>query len=283
MILIADGGSTKCDWALVDENTELYIKTDGMNPYFASPEQIEHTIKKQLLRKLPKDSITQIDRVCFFGAGCREDKYDYLKDNLQKWLPKAEISVEGDMKGAALALLGRERGIACILGTGSASCLYDGIQIVEFAQSLGYILGDEGSGATMGKTLVADYFKYQMPEPIRGKFFKKYKLTPQALNEAVYRGATPNRFLASFAPFLSKNIAEPYIYNLVFDSFMDFMGRNITQYTDFQQEKISFCGSIAYYFSDVLEVVVGEFGMEIGKIIKSPIAGMVEFFRTNKL
>ncbi len=279
MILIADGGSTKCDWALIDKDSAIFVKTDGMNPYFCSPEQIEAIMKKQLIKKLPKESLPEISELYFYGAGCREDRSDYLKDNFQKFLPHTQIFIDGDMKGAAIALQGDKKGIACILGTGSASCLFDGQNIIEFAHSLGYILGDEGSGAVLGKRLVSDYFKLQMPEKLRKKFERKYKLTATELNEAVYRKPFPNRFLASFAPFLSQNISEPYAYNLVFDAFMEFMERNITQYTDYKEQTVSFCGSIAYHFSDVLEVVVDEFGMNLGKIIKSPMGELVEFYR----
>jgi len=275
MFLIADSGSTKCDWAIVDNELQI-VKTEGINPYFCDSLQIEKILKKSLL---PKIKNTKVDKVFFYGAGCRAEKCDVVKSALQAVFSTAKIEVESDLLGTARALFGKKAGIACILGTGSNSCFYDGNEIIYNVSPLGFILGDEGSGAVLGRKFLGDLLKNQMTEGLKKKFFQKYKLTTAEIIEKTYRQLFPNRFLAQFMPFLKKHIGEPKIYNLVFDSFDEFLQRNVMQYADFEEYKVSFCGSVAYHFADVLEVVTLEQNINFGEIIQNPIERLVDFHK----
>ncbi len=272
MILIADSGSTKCHWALVGNETDIRIKSQGMNPFFCNNRQIDYILTHELM---PNIMGYEIEKVLFYGAGCREDTKGVIEVALRRHFPKSIIVVESDLKAAAVALFGSDNGIACIIGTGSVACLYDGKNMIESIPPLGYILGDEGSGAVLGKKLVANYFKQQLPEAIANLFAKQYNLTASELIEKVYREPFPNRFLASFAPFLKKNISEPYIYNLVYDSFEEFLIRNVLTLNKHKELDVSFCGSVAYHFADVLEVVCYELGVSFGTIVASPIDKLV--------
>lgn len=181
------------------------------------------------------------------------------------------------MLAAARGLFLKEKGIACILGTGSNSCFYDGKNIIHNVSPLGFILGDEGSGAVLGKKFAADCLKNQLPEKLKDKFLKQYDLTPAQIIESVYKKPFPNRFLAQFTRFLSENIAEPSIYNIVFDSFTEFFTRNIMQYNNYKDYPVCFIGSIAYYFKDVLEVAANELDIQIGIIYQSPMPGLIKY------
>lgn len=279
MILIADSGSTKSHWAVTDDDNDIRVATDGLNPFFTDTHTIEQILEQQLLNQIAQ---YHIDAVHFFGSGCRDDKKELIHNALEKYFPTAEINVSTDLMGAATALFGDKTGIACILGTGSISCLYSNRAIVENQPALGYILGDEGSGAVLGKKLAGDFFKRQMPENIHKQFATKYPITAAEFIDRVYCQPQANRFLASFAPFLKENISEPYVYNLVFDSFLEFFKRNITQYADYQDYEVSFCGSVAYHFADVLEVAARDIGLCFGKIVQNPIDSLVEYFRKKR-
>jgi N-acetylglucosamine kinase-like BadF-type ATPase len=275
MKLIADSGSTKCQWALCGGGSYKILKTKGLNPYFCSPQEIQKEVIKHILPNLKEDKAEQI---FFFGAGCRAEKIETVENALQKVFPYARIAVNSDLMWAAVALFGESRGIACILGTGSNSGLYNGKEIVQNVPALGYILGDEGSGAVLGKRFIGDLLKNQIPVKISKKFFKKYSTHTDEIIENVYGKPAPNRYLAGFCPFLKANLTEPYIYNLVFDCFTDFFTRNILQYPDYNQYTISFCGSVACNFADVLEVSALELGLNCGKIIQSPIEELAKFY-----
>jgi len=275
MFIIADGGSTKCDWAIVGDKLQI-AETEGINPYFCDSLQIEKILKKSLL---PKIIGIKIDEVFFYGAGCRAEKCDVVKLALQAIFPYAKIEVESDLLGAARALFGKDSGIACILGTGSNSCLYDGKEIKKNVPPLGFILGDEGSGAVLGRKFLSDLLKNQMTKKLKQKFFNKYKLTISEIIEKTYCQPLANRFLAQFMPFLSTHICEPNIYNLVFDEFTEFIKKNIVQYAEYKEYKISFCGSVAYYFADVLKIAALEQNLNFGEIIQNPIEKLIEFHK----
>lgn len=275
MILIADSGSTKCDWVLMDSTNDIRVATEGINPFFCNERQMEEIVKKQLITQISK---YKVDKIYLFGAGCRDDKKQIVANTLSKLFPDAIVEVENDLKGAAIALFGNRSGIASIIGTGSISCVYNGVEIVESISPLGYILGDEGSGAVLGKKFLGDCFKNQIPAKLKKRFLTKYPFTIAELIDKTYCQPFANRFLASFAPFLKENISEAYVYNLVFDSFMEFFARNILQYNNYADYEVSFCGSIAYHFADVLEIAAYESGINFGKIIKSPIEGLLEYY-----
>lgn len=276
MILLADSGSTKTDWGLV-ENGKLVkrLRTSGMNPFQMSEEAITEEIKTHLVPELPG---TVLDEVHFYGAGCTKEKQPIVERALRANLTiNGECEVASDMLGAARGICGHKPGIACILGTGSNSCSYDGKNLVKNVSPLGFILGDEGSGAVLGKLLVGDVLKNQMPEAITKRFFEKYKLTSAEIIDRVYRQPKPNTFLASFVPFLEVNIDEPKIYNLVKESFRSFLRRNVMQYDGWQTLPIGFNGSIAKIYKKPLLEALEEEGMHLGRIIQAPMEAMVEY------
>lgn len=276
MILLADSGSTKTDWGLV-ENGKLVkrLRTSGMNPFQMSEEAITEEIKTHLVPELPG---TVLDEVHFYGAGCTKEKQPIVERALRANLTiNGECEVASDMLGAARGICGHKPGIACILGTGSNSCSYDGKNLVKNVSPLGFILGDEGSGAVLGKLLVGDVLKNQMPETVIKRFFEKYKLTSAEIIDSVYRQPKPNTFLASFVPFLEENIDEPKIYNLVKESFRSFLRRNVMQYEGWQTLPIGFNGSIAKIYKKPLLEALEEEGMHLGRIIQAPMEAMVEY------
>lgn len=276
MILLADSGSTKTDWGLV-ENGKLVkrLRTSGMNPFQMSEEAITEEIKTHLVPELPG---TVLDEVHFYGAGCTKEKQPIVERALRANLTiNGECEVASDMLGAARGICGHKPGIACILGTGSNSCSYDGKNLVKNVSPLGFILGDEGSGAVLGKLLVGDVLKNQMPETVIKRFFEKYKLTYAEIIDRVYRQPKPNTFLASFVPFLEENIDEPKIYNLVKESFRSFLRRNVMQYEGWQTLPIGFNGSIAKIYKKPLLEALEEEGMHLGRIIQAPMEAMVEY------
>ena len=276
MILLADSGSTKTDWGLV-ENGKLVkrLRTSGMNPFQMSEEAITEEIKTHLVPELPG---TVLDEVHFYGAGCTKEKQPIVERALRANLTiNGECEVASDMLGAARGICGHKPGIACILGTGSNSCSYDGKNLVKNVSPLGFILGDEGSGAVLGKLLVGDVLKNQMPEAITKRFFEKYKLTSAEIIDRVYRQPKPNTFLASCVPVREENIDEPKIYNLVKESFRSFLRRNVMQYDGWQTLPIGFNGSIAKIYKKPLLEALEEEGMHLGRIIQAPMEAMVEY------
>lgn len=279
MILIADSGSTKTDWCVVENGQVIrQIGTRGTNPFFQSEEEISNEIATALLPRLETDAL---DAVYFYGAGCGfPDKIAMVHRAITKHLRVAgEVEVNTDMLAAARGLCQHEAGIACIMGTGSNSCYYDGQQIVSNVSPLGFILGDEGSGAVLGKLLVGDILKNQMTPELKEKFLAQFDLTPADIIDRVYRKPFPNRFLASLSPFLAQNLDEPCVHALVLNSFKAFLKRNVMQYEAYRTSKAHFIGSIAFHYKPVLEEAAREMGIRLGTIIKSPMEGLVQYHR----
>lgn len=276
MILLADSGSTKTDWcAVADGKAIASVKTAGMNPFQQSAEDIERTISEELMPHLPARHFAEVH---FYGAGCTKEKAPIVEAALRRLLTiDGEAEVVSDMLGAARAVCGHHAGIACILGTGSNSCAYDGEQIIKNVSPLGYILGDEGSGAVMGKYLIGDILKHQMPDEIICRFNEKYHLTSAEIIDRVYRQPMPNRFLASFMPFIEENIGEQHIHNLVLTQFRSFLRRNVRQYEGFDRLPIGFNGSIAKIYRSQLEQALHEEGMTLGRIVQAPMEGMIAY------
>jgi len=276
MKLLADSGSTKTAWVVLNENGSNSVEyiTDGLNPFFQTVQSVQQTIQNQLLPHIDANSISEI---YFYGAGCAfPEKNAIIEEGLRTVFASATIHVASDLLGAARGLCGMQDGIACIMGTGSNSCMYQDGKIVHNVSPLGYILGDEGSGAVLGKLLVGDYLKNQMPTHLASAFLTTYQLTPAIILDRVYKQAFPNRFLASFSPFLSAHKHEPYVQALLHRSFTDFFVRNIQQY-DYQHHTAHFTGSIAYYFQDILQQVAQEKGVAVGVIEQTPMPGLVRF------
>lgn len=276
MILIADSGSTKTDWALVDNHQVVReIKTKGLNPFQVSEEEIAEEIRSELLPHLPSPVV---DTVHFYGAGCTPEQQPFVEQALRSALSiNGTCTVASDMLGAAIAVCGHEPGIACILGTGSNSCAYDGQRIVKNVAPLGFILGDEGSGASMGKYLLGNILKRQWPEDIIRRFNEQYDLPVADIIDRVYRQPRPNTFLASFMPFITQNLQEPVVYKFVKDNFRSFLCRNVKQYDGWDRLPIGFNGSIAQVLRKPLEEVIQEEGMHLGHIVKAPMEGLVQW------
>ena len=277
MILIADSGSTKTDWCVVENGQPIQqISTKGINPFFQSEEEISNEIATSLLPQLKTNAL---DAVYFYGAGCGfPDKIAMVHRAITKHLQiKREVEVNTDMLAVAHGLCQHEAGIACIMGTGSKSCYYDGKQIVSNVSPLGFILGDEGSGAVLGKLLVGDILKNQMTPELKEKFLKQFGLTPADIIDHVYRKPFPNRFLASLSPFLAQNIDEPCIHALVLGSFKSFLKRNVMQYENFRNSKVHFIGSVAFYYKTILAEAAQEMNIQLGTIIKSPMEGLIKY------
>lgn len=277
MILIADSGSTKTDWCVAEHGELLQqIFTKGTNPFFQSEEEIGQEIATALLPRLKGDGL---DAVYFYGAGCGfPDKISMVHRAITSHLNvRGEVEVSTDMLAAARGLCGHKPGIACIMGTGSNSCYYDGKEIVNNVSPLGFILGDEGSGACLGKLLVGDLLKNQMPPGLKEKFLKQFDLTPADIIDRVYRKPFPNRFLASLSPFLAQNIGEPCVHDLVLDSFRSFLRRNVMQYEEHRHEKVHFTGSVAFYYKEILAEAAQETGIRPGTILQSPMEGLIKY------
>jgi len=273
MIIIADSGSTKTDWYVKHKNETRWIATKGINPFFQSEEEISNLIGGELLPELTTNTL---DALYFYGAGCLPEKVAMMQEAIVQCLDVTTLSVNSDMLGAARGLCGRKPGIVCILGTGSNSCYYDGEKIVNNVSPLGFILGDEGSGAVLGKLFVADILKNQMPPELKEKFLQYFDLTPAAIIERVYRQPFPNRFLAGFAPFIAQNIEIPEVRTLVLNSFKSFLHRNVMQY-DYKNNKVHFVGSVAHHFRELLKEAAHGTGMQLGNIAISPMEGLIAY------
>lgn len=277
MILIADCGSTKIDWCVVNDGKVVeQIFTSGINALLMTEELIRETLAAELAEKVKGYAI---ESVYYYGAGCL---FDDICANVRRAIahnvPTAKtIEVHSDLLAAARALCGQNEGIACILGTGSNSCYYNGKEIVDNVSPLGYILGDEGSGAVLGKLLVGDVLKNQLPKELCEKFLAEYDLDRQKIIEGVYKKPAANRFLASLSPFLIKNIEEPAIHRLVLNAFKSFFVRNIENYSNYKSMPVSFVGSVAFYYKDVLAEAAKALDITIGTIIKSPMEGLVKY------
>lgn len=274
MILIADSGSTKTAWTLV-EKADNVIKTDGINPVFMNSGCVEEILRSQLLPQLGEQAI--VTEIYFYGAGCaNQEKNNVVKQALQNVFGDIKIEIASDLLGAARGLCKHQSGIACIMGTGSNSCLYENGNISWNVPALGFILGDEGSGAVLGKLLMGNLFKNQLPDVVKQDFEQTYGLTMMDVIEKVYRTPLPNRFLASFGPFISKHINQPAVYNMVYDALESFIVRNVKQYP-YTELPVYFTGSIAYYFADILHLLADKHGFTIGRIDQDPLQGLVEF------
>lgn len=278
MTLIVDSGSTKTDWGFFESVEELRIvKTQGINPCHQSEEQIEAIIEQELFPLLKGVDLSSVSKVLYYGAGCATEEICLqFSAMLSRYLPQAKIEVESDMLGAARALCGRSEGVACVLGTGSNSCLYNGKDIVDQVPSLGYILGDEGSSAALGRRLISDCLKRQLPEVVCKEFMERYSLTKDIIIENVYRKPLPSRYIAGFAPFLYEKRNVPEVHKLLIQCFSEFFTRNVLNYHK-PWLPVHFVGSLANSFSAELSQTADSLGMTIGTIEASPMRGLVEY------
>ena len=259
---------------ITDNNKIIAVESPGINPYYQSKREISDSLKVNLLPHLTEE----VKEIYFYGAGCTGgEKSDLVREAISEVIKSSIIEVNSDLLGAARALCGNEAGIACILGTGSNSCYYNGKEIVRNISPLGFILGDEGSGAVLGKRLVADYLKNIMPSPLRLLFEKEYSIATSDVLNRVYRSEFPNRYLSGFAPFLSKNIKDSYCEKLVVSEFQEFITRNVLNYKECREVPVSFTGSVAYYFESQLKMVLQSNGLTLGRIVQHPIGLLADY------
>ncbi|MFD1096440.1 N-acetylglucosamine kinase [Salegentibacter chungangensis] len=283
MILIADGGSTKCDWILLDAKGEQIFKTrtKGLNPAVFPELVLEQRIEENNDLREVKD---KVERVHFYGAGCgTETPRKLLEDIIGNFFTNVEeVLVLEDMVAAVYAAT-TEPGIVCILGTGSNSCYFDGKEIHQAVHSLGYILMDEASGNYFGKRLIRDYYYKRMPPELVSKFEEKFKLDSDEIKKNLYRKENPNTYLASFAEFIFSNERNGYFYKLVYEGIDDFLHSRVLCYKQAQTVPVHFIGTIAYFSEDIIRAVAQPYGIEIGNIVRRPIDALIEHYRKNVL
>ncbi|GAB2549349.1 N-acetylglucosamine kinase [Spirosoma aerophilum] len=279
MLLIADSGSTKTDWRLVAADGQvLAIQTDGFNPYYQNTQQIIDTLRAQLLPHLNDARVTS---AFYYGTGCTGPAVNHvIADALREVLPALQtVDVNSDMLGAARAAVGHQSGIVCILGTGANACCYDGTTIIRGIQSLGFWLGDEGSGGYLGKTLVRDFFQQRLPADLHDAFQTRYALDRATLLENAYQKPFPNRYFAAFTTFLSDHLSHPYIGQLVTDAFKLFLTTYVRRFPEADQWPVHFVGSIAFYFAESLRQAVKQTGLTMGRVVKAPADELVDFYQ----
>ncbi len=274
MILIADSGSTKTSWALISETETTFVHTEGYNPYYMSTDYIQNSVEQNFADLSIRQSIAE---VFFYGAGCSPERKDVVFSALSNCFLNAKIEVQGDLLAAARCLLGNKEGFAAILGTGTNSCFYNGKEIVSTVDSLGFLAGDEGSGAYLGKQMIKAYVRGLLPNHLTMAFKEQFKFTEAQLISELYAAKTPNKFSAQFSAFAGKYIEEPFILDMVKASFRDFFNGIIIHYKNYKGFEISFVGSVSFVFLPILKSIAEEFSMKVGKAIKCPLDDLIDF------
>ena len=277
MILIADSGSSKTHWVLIDKESVVEeIYTSGFNPYYYETREFEESIRKDLAGSIPEKEVSHI---YFYGSGVSSDANKAIVEKaVLSAFPDAIIETHHDLHGAAIALLGNKKGIACILGTGSNSCLWDGHKIVTNVPSLGYLLGDEGSGTYLGKMLVRDVLMGDACEEIAKLFYQYNQLDFTHTLDRIYKQPNPNLFFSQQTRFIRTNLNKPYCRQLVQRNFRDFVRVQLSKYPGYNTLPVCFVGSVAANFREILEEVLSENGISAGKILKEPMEGMIEYY-----
>ncbi len=272
MILIADSGSSKTDWRVIQKNGSVaQFRTIGFNPYYQTKKDMIAGLNAPPLLELKQ----QVDEVHFYGAGCTSQvNQESVRQAINSLYPAARVFVDHDLLASARATCGHEPGIACILGTGSNSGDYDGEYITHSRPSPGYLLGDEGGGSYIGKHFLQDFIYDDMPASIREACIKAYDLSIFEIQDNVYKKPFPNRYMAGFCTFITQHKSDPYCYRLIYDGFKDFFYRHVMRYDNYQEKPVNFIGSIAYYNHDVLRKVGEDLQIQIKTIIETPIAGL---------
>jgi glucosamine kinase len=273
--LIADSGSTKTEWCLLDGKKKINVNTQGISPYFLTGNQVKDILTTELLPKLKKKVPSEI---FFYGTGCSNPgNVKMIRQAIKSVFPEAAVKVDHDLAGAAKALCGNEKGIACILGTGSNSCYFNGKKIVKNSPGLGYVLGDEGSGTYLGRK-VLQYYLYNTFDPdLMDRFNAKYQTNITEILDHVYKKPLPNRYLAGFAGFLAENRGHFMIENILEDGFNDFFFNHIYKYSESWTLPIHFVGSVAYGFRDVLKEMCLSYELQLGKVLKNPMEGLIKY------
>lgn len=273
-ILIADSGFTKTDWRLINSDGSIeQARTLGINPYYQTIEEIQKVIQ-DLYGQMPD----ALDKVYFYGTGCSSGtNRDKIAQILNQFYPSAKVYINHDLLAAARSLCGDEAGIACIIGTGTNSCLYDGSKIISNVPSLGWAIADEGGGTYLGKILVTDYYRKDMPKNLSTIFKETFELTKDSFLSQIYQEPMPGRFLSTFAKFIGAHIQDPYMYQLVVKGFEIFLSKNVMKYDGYQELPVHFTGSVAYHFGTILRSVAQNKGIYVKHISEHPIAGLTLF------
>lgn len=291
MQLIVDSGSTKTEWILLNGNeNQTRFLTAGFNPNYSDIQDFENLLSSvetqcfaspnDALHNIETQDIASLQKIHYFGTGCgNEQNCQLIKKVLQRHFPQAEIEVTHDMMAAARAVLGHKKGIACILGTGSNSCLYDGENITEKAVSLGYLVGDEGSGCHIGKEVIRSYFYGFMPEALCQKFNETNHLELKDFIDKTYHQLQPSRYLASFAEFAGEHQDEPFMHDLVYGCFEAFIKAFVLRFEHCKSMEISFVGSIAFYFQDILKECLQDHGLTMGDVKQAPADGLIAYYQ----
>lgn len=278
--IIADSGATKCQWTLVLGNQKKTMTTIGISPYFLTTEQIVETIAKGFNKKVDTGII---DAVYFYGTGLSNPlNVASIKKALKKVFPKATLDIQTDLEAVARATCQHHKGVACILGTGSNTGYYNGKKIAKNSPGLGYVLGDEGSGAYLGKKVLQYYLYRTFDEELIHAFESKYPINKDQILDAIYKQALPNRYMASFAQFLSEHRGHYMIENIIEDGINDFFFAHLNKLNESWLYPIHFAGSIAYVFRDVIKQLATAYELEIGTIVKSPMEGLIAFHKKGK-
>lgn len=274
MRVIADSSSTRTEWALVDGSRIVeQATTTGLNPFFQTRREISHIIRLELPEKFFR---RRWDHIFFYGAGCNSPQKNKVMESSIVAQFKTPVTVSSNLLGAARGLLGHESGLACILGTGSNSCLYDGKDIVQSVSPLGYVLGDEGSNSYLGKQLVADILRGFAPIGVRTAFFEKFDTTSDEIMDNVYSQPLPNRSLARYASVLADLMDVPYVRELLYNAFMAYFRRNISFY-DYEKTPLSFVGSTAVTYKEVLLDAARDFGATVRSVCLSSLPGLIDY------
>ncbi len=276
MKIVCDSGSTKADWSVFQKGQEaVTFSTRGINPVFHDKSFIFSELNKEMIGELDGQEIHDI---YYYGAGCWDNNLKKVISNaLSELFPETNIEVHHDLLGAARAACGNDPGVACILGTGSNSCLYDGKNVTDNVKNLGYLVGDEGSGSHLGKEILRSYFYRELPKDLIKPFEELVPNGKSGVLENIYQKESPNVYLASFARFLSDHKKHFFVQELVYDSFVDFLNRHVCKYKGHLEIPISFIGSVAFHFSDILKIALERKNMEIGKIVRKPINELVRY------
>lgn len=278
-MLIADSGATKADWRFIDKDGSVHaFSTIGFNPLFWTSAEVAAEVKKAFPKRIKTEISSQKSRIYYYGTSCSSKKRkNIIHTAIKKVFPKSIIKVDHDMLAAAHAICGSRKGIACILGTGSNSCYYDGKKITRTKGGLTYILGDEGSGAHIGLEFIKAFLNEELSEKVHQAFLKKYHLTQDKIFDAIYHKKYPNRFLATFAKFIHEHIEDPMLHRLVYNCFTEFFEKTICKYEDHKRVSVGFVGSIASNFKNILYTVAKENGVTINKVIRNPIDELVKY------
>lgn len=273
--LIADGGSTKTEWCLLKGNTRIIFTSQGMSPYFIDGAEIEHIVSREVLPAIKK---TKVDQLFYYGTGCTNPaNVKMVKKALGNCFPSATLHIDTDVAGAAKALCGDQKGIACILGTGSSSCYYNGRRISKNSPGLGYILGDEGSGAYLGKKIIQYYLYNIFDDDLRSRFDAKFVTNTNEILNAVYKQPLANRYMASFAIFLAENRGHYMIENIIEDGLNDFFYTHVSRFKESRNLPVHFTGGIAFGFKDVILRMCNNYHLQSGNILKNPMEGLIQY------